>query len=105
MGFVFAGGLAGGILGFLLGANLLTLWFSFAYSPFAPSQVGSSVEVVREYRTGSAFKQPVLRSSHPVSLYICLTPALIGVLAGVSAAGVIIVKYRDEARSTENKSV
>jgi hypothetical protein len=94
-GFVFAGGLAGGFLGFLLGANLLILWFSLAYSPFAPKQVVSSVEVVREEQRGSVFKRPVMRSSHPISLSLCLTPAAIGFLAGAAAAGVIAFKYRD----------
>jgi len=98
LGFVFAGGLAGGMVGFLLGANLLIFWFSLAYSPFAPKQVASSIEVVREDRPGSVFKRPVMRSSHPVSLYICLTPAAIGILAGATAAGIITLKYRDEAQ-------
>lgn len=102
LSFVAAGGLAGGVLGFLLGANLLTLWFSLAYSPFAPKQVVASVKVVREQRPGSVFKRPVMRSSHPVSLYICLTPAAIGVFAGATTAGVIAIKYRNEVLPTEN---
>jgi hypothetical protein len=101
LGFVFAGGLAGGIVGFLIGANLLIFWFSLAYSPFAPKQVVSSVEVFREQRPGSVLKRPVMRSSHPVSLYICLTPAAIGILAGATAAGVISLKYREEAEKSE----
>lgn len=68
LGFVFAGGLAGAFLGFLLGANLLIFWFSLAYSPFAPKEVVSSVEVVHEQQPGSVFKRPVMRSSHPISL-------------------------------------
>jgi hypothetical protein len=96
LSFIFVGGLAGGFLGFLLGANLLIFWFSLAYSPFAPKQVVSSVEIVREQRPGSVFKRPVMRSSHPISLYLCLTPAAIGILAGATAAGIIALKYRDE---------
>lgn len=99
LGFVLAGGLAGGILGFLLGANLLIFWFSLAYSPFAPRQVVSSVEVVREDRPGSVFKRPLMRSSHPVALSICLVPAAIGILAGVTAAGIIAWRYRDNAQT------
>lgn len=103
LGFVFVCGLAGGFLGLLLGANLLTFWFSLAYSPFAPKQVASFVEVAHERQPGSTFKRPVMRSSHPISLYLCLTPAAVGVLAGVTAAGVIAIKYRDEAQPTELK--
>lgn len=101
LGFVFAGGLAGGVLGFLLGANLLIFWFSLAYSPFAPKQVVSSVEVVHEQQPGSVVKRPVMRSSHPISLYLCLTPAAVGILAGVTAAGVIALKYRGETQPTD----
>lgn len=101
LGFVFAGGLAGAFLGFLLGANLLTFWFSLAYSPFAPKEVVSSVEVVHEQQPGSVFKRPVMRSSHPISLYLCLAPASVGVLAGATAAGVIVLKYRGEAQPTD----
>lgn len=101
LGFVFVCGLAGGFLGLLLGANLLTFWFSLAYSPFAPKQVVSSVEVVHERQPGSTFKRPVMRSSHPISLYLCLTPAAVGILAGVTAAGVIALKYRGEAQPTD----
>ena len=105
LSFISAGGLAGGVLGFLLGANLLIFWFSLAYSPFAPKQVVSSVEVVREERPGSVFKRPVMRSSHPVSLYICLTPAAIGILAGATVAGIIVLKYRDEAEPAANNRI
>jgi hypothetical protein len=90
---LFAGGLAGGFLGFLLGANLLVFWFSLAYSPFAPRQVVSSVKVVREQQPGSVFKRPVLRSSHPVSLLLCLAPAAGGALTGAAVAAVIALKY------------
>ena len=94
---LFAGGLAGGFLGFLLGANLLIFWFSLAYSPFAPRQVVLSVKVVHEQQPGSVFKRPVLRSSHPVSLLLCLTPAAGGALTGAAAAAVIALKYPPEA--------
>lgn len=96
-----AGGLAGGFIGFLLGANLLIFWFSLAYSPFAPKQVVSSVQVVREQQPGSVFKRSVMRSSHPVSLYLCLTPAAVGILAGATTAGVIAFKYRGDSQPTE----
>lgn len=93
---VFVGGLAGGFLGLLLGANLLIFWFSLAHSPFAPKHVVSSVEVVRERQPGSVFERPVMRSSHPISLYLCLTPAAVGMFAGATAAGVLAWKYRVE---------
>lgn len=96
---VVVGGLVGGGLGLLLGANLLIFWFSLAYSPFAPKPVVSSVEVVQERQPGSVFKRPVMRSSHPVSLYICLTPAVVGACAGAIALGVISLKYSGEAGS------
>lgn len=94
---VAAGGLAGGFLGFLLGANLLIFWFSLAYSPFAPKQVVASVKVVQEPRPGSVFKRPVLQSNHPVALYLCLTPAAAGTLAGAIAAAVIAFRERPGA--------
>ena len=99
LGFVFVCGLAGGFLGLLLGANLLAFWFSLAYSPFAPKEVVSSVEVVHEQQPGSVVKRPVMRSSHPISLYLCLTPAAVGILAGATAAGVIALKYRRDSAS------
>ncbi|MCC9608956.1 hypothetical protein LOC68_07660 [Blastopirellula sp. JC732] len=100
LGSAFAGGLAGGVLGLLLGANLLTFWFSLAYSPFAPQQVVSSVEVVHESQpAGSVFKRPIMRSSHPIALYLCLTPVALGVVGGATAAGVIALKYQGETAS------
>ena len=97
LGFVFVCGLAGGFLGLLLAGNLLAFWFSLAYSPFAPKGVVSSVEVVHEQQPGSVVKRPVMRSSHPISLYVCLTPAAVGILAGATAAGVIALKYRHDS--------
>jgi hypothetical protein len=98
---ILAGGLAGGFLGFLLGANLLIFWFSLAFSPFAPKQVVSSVKVVEEQRPGSVFKRPVMRSNHPVALYLCLTPAAVGGLAGATAAGVIASNHRGKTQPNE----
>lgn len=99
-GFVFACGLAGGFLGLLLGGSLLVFTTSYAYSPFASQKTVSSVRVVQEQGPGSAVRRPVIQNSHPVALYICLTPAVLGIIAGAVGGGVITLKYREGKSST-----
>ena len=82
-GFIFACGLAGGFLGLLLGGSLLVFSISYAYSPFASQKAVSSVKVVQEQTLGTAIRRPVILSNHPVTLYLCLTPAVLGAIAGL----------------------
>lgn len=93
LGFIFACGLAGGFLGLLLGGSLLVFPMSYAYSPFATSEAVSSVEVVEERAPGSAMHRRMIQFKHPVTLYLCLTPAVLGVVAGALGGGVVALKY------------
>jgi hypothetical protein len=95
LGFIFACGLAGGFLGLLLGGSLLVFSISYAYSPFASQKAVSSVEVVEEQTAGTAIRRHVIQSNHPVTLYLCLTPAVLGAIAGAVGGGVIVLKYRE----------
>ncbi|MBI1347424.1 hypothetical protein GC163_14190 [bacterium] len=92
---IFVGGIAGGFLGFMLGANLLVFWFSLAYSPFASQPVASSVQVQKQARPGHVTDRPVIQTRHPIALYLCLTPVLLGSLSGATTAGWLSWKYRD----------
>ena len=94
LSFIFVCGLAGGFLGVLFGGSMLVFLMSYAYSPYATSEVVSSVEVVQEQSARSAVRRPVIKSSHPVTYYLCLTPAILGVVAGTVGGGVIAMKYR-----------
>ena len=92
-GFIFACGLAGGFLGLLLGGSLLVFPMSYAYSPFATSEAASSVKVVEERTSYPAMRRNVVQIKHPVTLYLCLTPAVLGVVAGAMGGGVVALKY------------
>ena len=93
VGFIFACGLAGGFLGLLLGGSLLVFPMSYAYSPFATSEAVSSVKVVEEPAPRSAMRRKVVQIKHPVTWYLCLTPAVLGVVAGAVGGGVVALKY------------
>jgi hypothetical protein len=99
-GFIFACGLAGGFLGLLLGGSLLVFAISYAYSPFASHTAVSSVKVVQEQTPVTTIRRPVIQSSHPVTLYLCLTPAILGVLAGAVGGSVVVLKYREDSTSS-----
>ena len=98
-GFIFACGLAGGFLGLLLGGSLLVFPMSYAYSPFATSEAVSSVKVVEERAPGSATHRRIVQFKHPVTLYLCLTPAVLGVVAGAVGGGVVALKYGERRSS------
>ena len=66
---------------------------SYAYSPFASSEAVSSVKVVEERVPESAMPRQVVQLKHPVTLYLCLTPAVLGVVAGAVGGGVVALKY------------
>lgn len=99
-GFIFACGLAGGFLGMLLGGSLLVFPMSYAYSPFATSEAVSSVDVVQEQAPRSGRRRSVVQMNHPVTLYLCLTPAVLGVVGGAVGGGVVAMKYRGSKSST-----
>lgn len=94
-GFIFACGLAGGFLGLLLGGSLLVFSISYSYSPFATQKASSSVKIVNEQIPGTAVRRPVIQSNHPVTLYLCLTPAVLGAITGAVGGGVIVMKNRE----------
>jgi len=81
-------GFFGGLLGAIVGGSLLIFWFSLAYSPFAPQSVTETAEVRRERNPGSARPQNVHRSSDPMVLYLCVTPAVLGAAAGAVSGGI-----------------
>jgi hypothetical protein len=93
LGFIFACGLAGGFLGLLLGGSLLVFPMSYAYSPFATSEAVSSIKVAEERASNSGRRRSVVQMKHPVTLYLCLTPAVLGVVAGAAGGGVVALKY------------
>jgi hypothetical protein len=98
-GFILACGLAGGFIGLLLGGSLLVFPMSYAYSPFANSEAVSSVKVVEEQSGPSSVRRPVVQNRHPVALYLCVTPAVLGVIAGAVGGGLVAVRYRDRNSS------
>ncbi|MBN73010.1 MAG: hypothetical protein CME32_27460 [Gimesia sp.] len=81
-------GCAGGFAGLMLGGSLLLLWFSLAYSPFAPAGWASSVKV--EQRAGSLLPEnkEVMTTTHPVALYAFGVPIGLGATAGAIIGGV-----------------
>ncbi len=81
-------GLLGGFLGAFLGGSLLMFWFSLAYSPYAPTGWTSTVEVKRERISPTQSGRKVHTTSHPVALYLCVTPAVVGAVSGIVLGGV-----------------
>lgn len=81
-------GLVGGFLGAFLGGSLLMFWFSLAYSPYAPTGWASTVEVKRERISPTQPGRQAHTTSHPVALYLCVTPAVVGGVAGIILGGV-----------------
>ncbi len=90
-------GFAGGFAGVVLGGTLLLFFFWIAYSPLASSTVAGSVEVVRERTTSHALTQPVMKTKHPVAVWLVLAPTLLGVAVGgiTGAIGAALGKVRD----------
>ncbi len=81
-------GFFGGLLGAIVGGSLLIYWFSLAYSPFAPQGGTANVEVRQERNSGSAQPRTVHSSSHPVVLYVCIAPAVLGAAVGAVSGGI-----------------
>lgn len=84
------GGVGLGLLGAMLGGTFLMLWFSLAYSPFAPAW-RSAVTVERDRtmarRRGEPRSQYFHETRHPVALYAFWGPAILGAAAGVLLGG------------------
>ena len=91
LGWMFGGGLVGGLAGLFLGLSLLIFWFSLAYSPFAPREVTSSLKLAEQRRVGA---NRGLHSDHSVSLYLALAPAAVGVAVGVTAGAVLCLTHQ-----------
>ena len=81
-------GLVGGIIGLLTGASFALLWFSIAYSPFAPQCWVSSVSVERTMKTDSASGETTFTTRHPVAIYAFGAPIVLGVATGMIVGGV-----------------
>ena len=93
------GTLVGGFCSLLFGASLVVFFFSLAYSPYAPKRVVSSVKVERpNYELP---RRNRISSDHPVAVYVCLVPGVVGAIAGAVAGSVVWVMYRDEKSSAE----
>ena len=82
------GGFVGALLGGMLGATFVLLWFSITYSPFAPSEWVSSVSVERQHVGTSRRKEPVALTDHPVAVIAFGTPLILGTIAGAVFGGV-----------------
>ena len=82
------GGLGGALLGGMLGGTFLLLWFSIAYSPFAPRLWVSSLTVERQ-RAGSSVRiEPVTATNHPTAQIAFGAPLLLGAITGAVFGGV-----------------
>lgn len=93
------GGFFGTILGAILGASFVVLWFSLIYSPFAPDRWASTVAVERQ-QLPSGRKETVLTTDHPVALYAFGIPLMLGCVAGVVTGGVVGV---DDVKSSTGR--
>ena len=82
------GGIAGGILGTMLGCTFILLWFSVAYSPLAPRGWASSVSVEKHRVAGTAREEPVSVTNHPVALAAFAVPMVLCTVAGAVFGGV-----------------
>lgn len=93
------GALAGGILGFLFGASLLTFFFSFVYSPFATKEAIQSIEVVVQRMPNSGRQQGVLTATGWFPVLLSITPAILGSTGG---ALILTFLHSRQSRSTSN---
>lgn len=85
------GGFFGALLGTALGASFVLLWFSIAYSPFAPKDWATSVTVERQSVGASRREEPVALTDHPVALYAFGLPVALGAIGGAVFGGVVRV--------------
>ncbi|QGQ23133.1 hypothetical protein F1728_10835 [Gimesia benthica] len=81
-------GCAGGFAGLMLGGSLLLLWFSLAYSPFAPAGWAGSVKVEQRANGHLIENERVMTTTHPVALYAFGVPIGLGATAGAIIGGV-----------------
>lgn len=83
------GGGFGTILGAALGVTFVLLWFSIAYSPFAPQDWVSSISVERQPVSTSVREEPFAVSGHPVVLFAFALPVAVGALCGAVFGGIV----------------
>ena len=95
------GGLVGGFLGLMLGASLLLLWFSLAYSPFAPGGWASTVSLETIGHGTARPRKRALSTDHPVALYAFGGPIALGAFGGAVACGVGTAVEKWKARVRE----
>jgi hypothetical protein len=95
------GGLVGGFLGLMLGGSLLLLWFSLAYSPFAPGSWASTITVETIGHDTARPRKRVLTTDHPVALYAFGGPIVFGAVVGAVACGVGTALGKWKARVPE----
>lgn len=82
VGFHCTCGFMGAILGMLMGASFLLLWFSITYSPFAPPEWVSSVSVEKRNRSAGERRESGFATDHPVALIAFGAPIALGATAG-----------------------
>jgi hypothetical protein len=85
------GGFFGALLGSALGVTFILLWFSIAYSPFAPRDWISSVSVDRQRVGTSRREEPVATTKHPVALFAFSLPVALGTIGGAVFGSVVRV--------------
>lgn len=83
------GGGFGALLGAALGVTFVLLWFSIAYSPFAPQGWASSISVERQPVSTSVREEPFAVSGHPVVLFAFGLPVVVGTLSGAVFGGIV----------------
>ncbi len=81
-------GVVGGILGLLVGGSFALLWFSVAYSPFAPKDWATSIKSMPNPKVGAVREFSWVATSHPVAVYAFGAPIVLGVTAGAIVGGV-----------------
>ncbi|MFN3189436.1 MAG: hypothetical protein ACE361_02850 [Aureliella sp.] len=89
------GGFFGTLLGALLGASFVLLWFSMTYSPFAPQAWATSVSSERTRVGTSARDVFIAETDHPVALYAFGFPVALGALGGAVFGGIVRVSDGD----------
>jgi hypothetical protein len=97
LGSMGVGAAGGALLGLLLGGNLLLLWFSVAYSPFAPGGWASSISTEEVRTNSSILERSVAATSHSAALYALFGPIVVGAasFALICGIGTAVRKFRD----------
>jgi uncharacterized membrane protein len=83
------GAFFGSVLGALLGATFILLWFSVAYSPFSPKDWGASVTVETQRGAAVRRERTVAVTDHPVALFAFGLPVVLGAVSGAVFGAVV----------------